>query len=99
MGGACQQGQDFLPQRQTKQSQQRHQHVSPSVPVNSSLTPRPHSILSLPSPPPSASPACRTVMAHGTLLSDDDIKHLASRGTAVSHCPLSNFFLGDAFFK
>ncbi|KAG2495263.1 hypothetical protein HYH03_006536 [Edaphochlamys debaryana] len=41
----------------------------------------------------------RTVMAHGTLLSDDDIKHLASRGTAVSHCPLSNFFLGDACFK
>ncbi|KXZ46833.1 hypothetical protein GPECTOR_40g567 [Gonium pectorale] len=41
----------------------------------------------------------RTVMAHGTLLSDDDIRHLASRGTAVSHCPLSNFFLGDAFFK
>ncbi|GLC37407.1 hypothetical protein PLESTM_000580300 [Pleodorina starrii] len=41
----------------------------------------------------------RTVMAHGTLLSDADIRHLASRGTAVSHCPLSNFFLGDAFFK
>ncbi|KAG2454759.1 hypothetical protein HYH02_000594 [Chlamydomonas schloesseri] len=41
----------------------------------------------------------KTVMAHGTLLSDADIKHLAARGTAVSHCPLSNFFLGDAFFK
>lgn len=41
----------------------------------------------------------RTVMAHGTLLSDADIKKLAAHGTAVSHCPLSNFFLGDAFFK
>ncbi|GIL58834.1 hypothetical protein Vafri_13806 [Volvox africanus] len=40
----------------------------------------------------------RTVMAHGTLLSDDDIRHLARRGTAVSHCPLSNFMFGDAFF-
>ncbi len=38
-------------------------------------------------------------MAHGTLLSDDDIRHLAARGTAVSHCPLSNFFLGDACFR
>ncbi|GLC60250.1 hypothetical protein PLESTB_001590700 [Pleodorina starrii] len=41
----------------------------------------------------------RTVMAHGTLLSDADIRHLASRGTAVSHCPLSNFMFGDAFFR
>ncbi|GFR42050.1 hypothetical protein Agub_g2866 [Astrephomene gubernaculifera] len=41
----------------------------------------------------------RTVMAHGTLLSDQDLRHLASRGTAVSHCPLSNFFLGDACFR
>ncbi|EFJ44340.1 hypothetical protein VOLCADRAFT_65103 [Volvox carteri f. nagariensis] len=41
----------------------------------------------------------RTVMAHGTLLSDEDIRHLARRGTAVSHCPLSNFIFGDAFFK
>ncbi len=41
----------------------------------------------------------RTVMAHGTLLSDDDIRQLAVRGTAVSHCPLSNFFLGDACFR
>ncbi len=38
-------------------------------------------------------------MAHGTLLSDDDIRHLAARGTAVSHCPLSNFFFGDACFR
>ncbi|GFR42051.1 hypothetical protein Agub_g2867, partial [Astrephomene gubernaculifera] len=41
----------------------------------------------------------RTVMAHGTLLSDQDLRHLASRGTAVSHCPLSNFFFGDACFR
>lgn len=38
-------------------------------------------------------------MAHGTLLSDEDIKLLAARGTSVSHCPLSNFFLGDACFR
>lgn len=41
----------------------------------------------------------QTLMAHGTLLSDDDIRFLASKRVSVSHCPLSNFFLGDACFK
>lgn len=41
----------------------------------------------------------KSLMAHGTLLTDDDIKLLVQRGTSVSHCPLSNFFLGDACFK
>ena len=41
----------------------------------------------------------KSLMAHGTLLTDDDIRLLAARGTSVSHCPLSNFFLGDACFR
>ncbi|GAX82583.1 hypothetical protein CEUSTIGMA_g10009.t1 [Chlamydomonas eustigma] len=41
----------------------------------------------------------KTLMAHGTLLTDEDIKLLVERGTSVSHCPLSNFFLGDACFR
>eukprot|EP00798_Chlamydomonas_sp_ICE-L_P022725 gene22725-29885_t len=41
----------------------------------------------------------KALMAHGTLLTDDDIKLLAARGTSVAHCPLSNFFLGDACFR
>ncbi|MEW5318752.1 MAG: hypothetical protein WDW38_009947 [Sanguina aurantia] len=41
----------------------------------------------------------KTVMAHGTLLSDSDFRLLAAKGTAVAHCPLSNFFLGDACFR
>lgn len=41
----------------------------------------------------------KSLMAHGTLLTDDDIKILVERGTSVAHCPLSNFFLGDACFR
>ncbi len=41
----------------------------------------------------------QTLMAHGTLLSDDDIRFLADKGVSISHCPLSNFFLGDACFR
>ncbi|KAG1674922.1 hypothetical protein FOA52_014715 [Chlamydomonas sp. UWO 241] len=41
----------------------------------------------------------KTLMAHGTLLDDDAIRLLVERGTSVSHCPLSNFFLGDAWFR
>lgn len=41
----------------------------------------------------------KSLMAHGTLLKDDAIKLLVERGTSVSHCPLSNFFLGDACFR
>ena len=41
----------------------------------------------------------QSLMAHGTLLSDDDIRLLAARGTSLSHCPLSNFYFGDAWFR
>ena len=37
----------------------------------------------------------KCVMAHGVHLSRDDADLLRSRGTAVAHCPLSNFFFGD----
>jgi len=41
----------------------------------------------------------KTLMAHGTLLTDDDIKFLVSKDVGVAHCPLSNFFVGDACFR
>ena len=34
-------------------------------------------------------------MAHGTCLTDDELAVLAEHGTALAHCPLSNFFFGD----
>eukprot|EP00656_Telonema_subtile_P020664 TRINITY_DN21744_c0_g1_i1.p1 TRINITY_DN21744_c0_g1~~TRINITY_DN21744_c0_g1_i1.p1 ORF type:complete len:458 (+),score=71.60 TRINITY_DN21744_c0_g1_i1:85-1458(+) len=34
----------------------------------------------------------RCVMAHGVHLTDTDLAILRERGTAVAHCPLSNFF-------
>jgi guanine deaminase len=34
-------------------------------------------------------------MAHGVHLNKDDAELLRCRGTAVAHCPLSNFFFGD----
>ncbi|DBA75076.1 TPA: hypothetical protein ACH3X1_010409 [Trebouxia sp. C0004] len=37
----------------------------------------------------------RAVMAHGTCLTDPELKVLGQRGTALAHCPLSNFFFGD----
>ena len=40
----------------------------------------------------------RAVMAHATCLTDSELKLLADRGTAVAHCPLSNFFFGDRIF-
>jgi guanine deaminase len=36
----------------------------------------------------------RCIMAHGVHLSDDDLDLLKERGSAVAHCPLSNFFFG-----
>lgn len=41
----------------------------------------------------------KSLMAHGTLLTDDDIRLLVERGTSIAHCPMSNFFLGDACFR
>lgn len=37
----------------------------------------------------------RAVMAHGTCLTTSELRHLAETGTAIAHCPLSNFFFGD----
>ena len=37
----------------------------------------------------------RAVMAHGTCLTDSELRLLAEQGTAIAHCPLSNFFFGD----
>lgn len=38
----------------------------------------------------------RCIMAHGVHLSTDCLDLLKSRGTAVAHCPLSNFFFAGA---
>ena len=37
----------------------------------------------------------RTVMAHGVTLTDAELQLLAARGTAIAHCPLSNFYFAD----
>lgn len=37
----------------------------------------------------------KTWVAHGVHFSDDDIKRLASAGTAVAHCPAANMVLGS----
>ena len=34
----------------------------------------------------------KCIMAHGVLVSDTDLDLLQRRGTAIAHCPLSNFF-------
>jgi guanine deaminase len=34
-------------------------------------------------------------MAHGVTLTDDELALLAKRGTAIAHCPLSNFYFAD----
>ena len=41
----------------------------------------------------------RAVMAHGTCLTDSELRILAERGTAIAHCPLSNFFFGDRLLQ
>ena len=37
----------------------------------------------------------RTVMVHGVTLTDAELQLLAERGTALAHCPLSNFYFAD----
>ncbi len=37
----------------------------------------------------------RSVMAHGVTLTLAELALLAERGTAIAHCPLSNFFFAD----
>lgn len=39
-----------------------------------------------------------SVLAHGCLLSDDDMALLAGVGAGVAHCPLSNVYFGNAVF-
>ncbi len=39
-----------------------------------------------------------SVLAHGCLLSDDDMDLLAGVGAGVAHCPLSNVYFGNAVF-
>ncbi len=40
----------------------------------------------------------RTVLAHGIHLSDDELACAHGAGSAISHCPTSNFFLGSGCF-
>lgn len=39
-----------------------------------------------------------TVLAHGTLLDDDDLRMVAGLGAAVAHCPMSNSYFANAVF-
>lgn len=38
----------------------------------------------------------KCIMAHGVLLSDDCVSLMKRRGSAVAHCPLSNFFFAGS---
>ena len=38
------------------------------------------------------------VLAHGCLLTDEDLDLIAARKAGVAHCPLSNIYFGDAVF-
>lgn len=40
----------------------------------------------------------KTVLAHGTLLTDEDAELLAAHGSTVAHCPISNAFFGNAVY-
>lgn len=40
----------------------------------------------------------RTVLAHGPLLSGDDMKRVRRRGAGIAHCPLSNVYFAGAVF-
>ncbi|WP_395319618.1 guanine deaminase [Fructilactobacillus frigidiflavus] len=37
----------------------------------------------------------RSIMAHGTLLNDDDLDLFENNDVTVSHCPISNVYFGD----
>lgn len=41
----------------------------------------------------------RAVYAHGVHLSDEELTHCHHTGTALAHCPTSNFFLGSGIFN
>ncbi|ORC90147.1 guanine deaminase [Trypanosoma theileri] len=40
----------------------------------------------------------RTVLAHCNFLSTEDMELIQSRGSAIAHCPLSNFYFSNAVF-
>ncbi|WIA23628.1 hypothetical protein OEZ85_000333 [Tetradesmus obliquus] len=40
----------------------------------------------------------KSIFAHGTQLMQEDMELMAERGSAVAHCPLSNFYFGDGLF-
>jgi guanine deaminase len=40
----------------------------------------------------------RTILAHAPLLSEQDMELVASRGSAIAHCPLSNVYFSNAVF-
>lgn len=41
----------------------------------------------------------RSVLAHGVHLTEEEMCRCHETGTAISHCPTSNFFLGSGLFK
>lgn len=41
----------------------------------------------------------RTIQAHCTFLETSSLKHVATRGTAIAHCPLSNAYFSAEPFK
>ncbi|MFZ5677533.1 MAG: guanine deaminase [Pseudomonadota bacterium] len=41
----------------------------------------------------------RAVFGHGIHLTDDEMSCMQRTGSAISHCPTSNFFLGSGFFN
>lgn len=40
----------------------------------------------------------RAVFGHGIHLNEDEMHRMHATGSAISHCPTSNFFLGSGFF-
>lgn len=40
----------------------------------------------------------RTILAHGNLVSDEDIDTIGSRNSGIAHCPLSNVYLSHSVF-
>jgi guanine deaminase len=41
----------------------------------------------------------RAVFGHGIHLTDDEMQVMHRTGSAIAHCPTSNFFLGSGFFN
>ncbi|QCX24902.1 guanine deaminase [Companilactobacillus futsaii] len=41
----------------------------------------------------------KSIMAHGTQLSDQDLDTFSSRQTAIAHCPISNIYFGNSVMR